>query len=202
MFEVNLWTWYDYWVKIISFWIIDIIDFVSLTWSITDCLSSSSYLQGAVIFFETWQNDSLTDWLTDRLIEWQTNWLSDLPTNWLPTRIWCLITTERRGFFVWQTIAKNSSSLHFIRDIFREKSWIIHWLIILLNNHIMFISLYVKLSSRILKIVLENLVEVHHCLYSFRSKDKMMIKRKQTEGWCLWSSTRKWQSIIQEGKQN
>ena len=119
-----------------------------------------------------WLIDRQTDWVTNQLIEWFTNWLSDLPTNWLPTRIWCLTTTERRGFFVWQTIAKNSSSLHFVRDIFREKSWIIHWLIILLNNHIMFISLYVKLSSRILKIVLENLVEVHHCLYSFRSKER------------------------------
>lgn len=187
MFEVNLWTWYDHWVKIISFWIILGLlkifktfeftkevnsDFVSLAWSITDCLSSSSYLPGAVIFFETWWNDPLTDWLTDRLIDWQTNSLSDWPTNnyWLPSRIWCLTTTERRAFFVRQTVAKNSSSLHFFKDIFREKSWIIHWLIILLDNHIMFISLYVKLSSRILKIVLKNLVEVHHCLYSFRSK--------------------------------
>ena len=115
-----------------------------------------------------WLIDWQTDWLTNQLIEW----LSDWPTNnyWLPSRIWCLTTTERRAFFVRQTVAKNISSLHFFKDIFREKSWIIHWLIILLNNHIMFISLYVKLSSRILKIVLKNLVEVYHCLYSFRSK--------------------------------
>ena len=106
--------------------------------------------------------------------------------------------------FVRQTVAKNSSSLHFFKDIFREKSWIIHWLIILLEIIILcsyhFTLNYLVEFSKLFSKTLWKCIIVY--IHSGANKAKMIIKRKQTEGWCFWSSRRKWQWIIQEGKQN